>query len=94
MVELLESIIYLRIYSKVLLLESNDDSVVEFILIKQSSNVDIPDLGAGRLGHNHILIKELLDELNLEKDIINIYNKSYIHIENNVAKDESGLVIN
>tara|TARA_B100000900_G_scaffold413449_1_gene437472 strand:+ start:108 stop:1538 length:1431 start_codon:yes stop_codon:yes gene_type:complete len=79
---------------KVLLLESNDRFGGRVYTYKTKvDNVDYSmDLGAGRLGHNHILIKELLHELNLEKDIINIpNNKSYIHIENNVAKDDSGL---
>ena len=79
---------------KVLLLESNDRFGGRVYTYKTKvDNVDYSmDLGAGRLGHNHLLIKELLYELNLEKDIINIpNNKSYIHIENNVAKDESGL---
>ena len=45
------------------------------------------DLGAGRLGHHHKLIKELLNELNLTKNIINIPNtKDYIEVNKTTQK--------
>lgn len=70
---------------KILLLESNERYGGRIYSYKETiDNKDyIMDFGAGRLGHHHKLIKNLLKQLNLSKKIINIPNtKIYINIDN------------
>ena len=80
---------------KILLLESGERYGGRIYSYKE--NVDgeeyIMDLGAGRLGHHHKLINNLINELGLKPKIIDIPNtKTYIELsENNNARDKTHL---
>jgi len=78
---------------KILLLESGQRYGGRIYSYKE--NVDgeeyIMDLGAGRLGHHHKLITNLINELGLKPKIIDIPNtKTYIEVtENNSVYDKT-----
>jgi cytochrome b involved in lipid metabolism len=68
---------------KILLLESNERYGGRIYSYKESIDGQeyIMDLGAGRLGHHHTLINNLINELNLKDKIITIPNtKTYIEV--------------
>lgn len=68
---------------KILLLESNDRYGGRIYSYKESIDGQeyIMDLGAGRLGHHHTLINNLIDELSLKDKMITIPNtKTYIEV--------------
>ena len=68
---------------KILLLESNDRYGGRIYSHKESIDGQeyIMDLGAGRLGHHHTLINNLINELNLKDKMITIPNtKTYIEV--------------
>ena len=68
---------------KILLLESNERYGGRIYSYKESIDGQeyIMDLGAGRLGHHHKLIINLIDELSLKDKMITIPNtKTYIEV--------------
>ena len=80
---------------KILLLESGERYGGRIYSYKETVDGEeyIMDLGAGRLGHHHKLINNLINELGLKPKIIDIPNtKTYIEVsENNNARDKTHL---
>jgi monoamine oxidase len=78
---------------KILLLESGERYGGRIYSYKETVDGEeyIMDLGAGRLGHHHKLINNLINELGLKPKIIDIPNtKTYIEVsENNNARDKT-----
>jgi monoamine oxidase len=78
---------------KILLLESSERYGGRIYSYKETIDGEeyIMDLGAGRLGHHHKLINNLINELGLKPKIIDIPNtKTYIEVsENNSARDKT-----
>lgn len=78
---------------KILLLESSERYGGRIVSYKETIDGEeyIMDLGAGRLGHHHKLINNLINELGLKPKIIDIPNtKTYIEVsENNSACDKT-----
>ena len=78
---------------KILLLESGERYGGRIYSYKETIDGEeyIMDLGAGRLGHHHKLINNLINELGLKPKIIDIANtKTYIEVsENNNARDKT-----
>jgi monoamine oxidase len=78
---------------KILLLESGERYGGRIVSYKETIDGEeyIMDLGAGRLGHHHKLINNLINELGLKPKIIDIPNtKTYIEVsENNNACDKT-----
>jgi len=78
---------------KILLLESGQRYGGRIYSYKETIDGEeyIMDLGAGRLGHHHKLINNLINELGLKPKIIDIPNtKTYIEVsENNSARDKT-----
>lgn len=80
---------------KILLLESGERYGGRIYSYKETVDGEeyIMDLGAGRLGHHHKLINNLINELGLKPKIIDIPNtKTYIEVtENNKVHDKTHL---
>ena len=80
---------------KILLLESGERYGGRIYSYKETVDGEeyIMDLGAGRLGHHHKLINNLINELGLKPKIIDIVNtKTYIEVtENNKVHDKTHL---
>ena len=78
---------------KILLLESGERYGGRIYSYKETIDGEtyIMDLGAGRLGHHHKLINDLINELGLKPNIIDIPNtKTYIEVaENDKANDKA-----
>ena len=78
---------------KILLLESGERYGGRIYSYKETIDGQdyIMDLGAGRLGHHHKLINELINELGLKPKIVDIPNtKTYIEVtENGKAHDKT-----
>jgi len=78
---------------KILLLESGERYGGRIYSYKETIDGEeyIMDLGAGRLGHHHKLINNLINELGLKPKIIDIPNtKTYIEVsENNKVHDKT-----
>jgi hypothetical protein len=78
---------------KILLLESGERYGGRIYSYKETIDGEeyIMDLGAGRLGHNHKLINNLINDLGLKPKIIDIPNtKTYIEVtENNSVYDKT-----
>jgi len=78
---------------KILLLESGERYGGRIYSYKETIDGEeyIMDLGAGRLGHHHKLINNLINELGLKPKIIDIPNtKTYIEVtENNSVHDKT-----
>ena len=78
---------------KILLLESGERYGGRIYSYKETIDGEeyIMDLGAGRLGHHHKLINNLINELGLKPKIIDIVNtKTYIEVtENNKVHDKT-----
>jgi len=78
---------------KILLLESGERYGGRIYSYKETIDGEeyIMDLGAGRLGHHHKLINNLINELSLKPKIIDIPNtKTYIEVtENNKVHDKT-----
>ena len=78
---------------KILLLESGQRYGGRIYSYKETIDGQdyIMDLGAGRLGHHHKLINDLINELGLKSKIIDIPNtKTYIEVtENNKVHEKT-----
>lgn len=78
---------------KILLLESGERYGGRIYSYKETIDDEdyVMDLGAGRLGHHHKLINNLINELGLKPKIIDIPNtKAYIEVaENNKVRDKT-----
>ena len=78
---------------KILLLESGERYGGRIYSYKETIDGEdyVMDLGAGRLGHHHKLINELINELGLKSKIVDIPNtKTYIEVtENNKVHEKT-----
>ena len=78
---------------KILLLESGERYGGRIYSYKETIDGEdyVMDLGAGRLGHHHKLINELINELGLKPKIVDIPNtKTYIEVtENNKVHEKT-----
>jgi monoamine oxidase len=78
---------------KILLLESGERYGGRIYSYKETIDGEdyVMDLGAGRLGHHHKLINNLINELGLQPKIVDIPNtKAYIEVtENNKVRDKT-----
>lgn len=78
---------------KILLLESGERYGGRIYSYKETIDSEdyVMDLGAGRLGHHHKLINELINELGLKPKIVDIPNtKTYIEVtENNKVHEKT-----
>jgi cytochrome b involved in lipid metabolism len=78
---------------KILLLESGERYGGRIYSYKETIDGEeyVMDLGAGRLGHHHKLINNLINEIGLKPKIIDIVNtKTYIEVsENNKVHDKT-----